>query len=260
MSDIFQAIILGAVQGLTEFLPVSSSAHLVLFPRFLGWEYKGLAYDVMLHMGTLGAVISVFWRDWLRLLKDGFTRPAAPEGRGLWLLVLATVPAGLAGILLEDMAENVFRGETWMAINLALFAGFMWFADRRASGIKSLGDLTVKAALVIGLFQALAIMPGASRSGVTITAALLLGFSRAESARVSFLLSTPIILGAGLLEGFKMGFGVMDPATIAGFLSSFITGWAAISFLMRYLKKNTLLPFVVYRALLAGLICLSFRG
>ena len=132
MSDIFQAIILGAVQGLTEFLPVSSSAHLVLFPRFLGWEYKGLAYDVMLHMGTLGAVISVFWRDWLRLLKDGFTRPAAPEGRGLWLLVLATVPAGLAGILLEDMAENVFRGETWMAINLALFAGVMWFADRRA--------------------------------------------------------------------------------------------------------------------------------
>ncbi|HNT98276.1 MAG TPA: undecaprenyl-diphosphate phosphatase [Elusimicrobiales bacterium] len=260
MNDIIQAIILGAVQGLTEFLPVSSSAHLVLFPRFLGWEYKGLSYDVMLHMGTLGAVVSVFWRDWLRLVKDGFARPAAPEGRGLWLLVLATVPAGLAGILLEDLAENVFRGETWMAVNLALFAGVMWFADRRAGGVKSLADLTVKSALLIGLFQALAIMPGASRSGVTITAALLLGFSRAESARVSFLLSTPIILGAGLLEGFKLGFGVMDPATIAGFLSAFATGWAAISFLMRYLRTNTLLPFVVYRALLAGLICLSFRG
>lgn len=260
MSDIIQAVILGAVQGLTEFLPVSSSAHLVLFPRFLGWEYKGLSYDVMLHMGTLGAVLSVFWRDWLRLVKDGFTRPAAPEGRGLWLLVLATVPAGLAGILLEDMAENVFRGETWMAVNLALFAGVMWFADRRAHGVKSLADLTVKSALLIGLFQALAIMPGASRSGVTITAALLLGFSRAESARVSFLLSTPIILGAGLLEGFKLGFGVLDPPTVAGFLSAFITGWAAISFLMRYLKTNTLLPFVVYRALLAAVICLSFRG
>ncbi|MDT8286007.1 MAG: undecaprenyl-diphosphate phosphatase [Elusimicrobiales bacterium] len=260
MNDIIQAVILGAVQGLTEFLPVSSSAHLVLFPRFLGWEYKGLAYDVMLHMGTLGAVLSVFWRDWLDILKDGVTRPSAPEGRVLWLLVLATVPAGLAGILLEDMAENVFRGETWMAVNLALFAGLMYFADRRTVGGGGLAGLTLRSALVIGLFQAMAIMPGVSRSGITITAALLLGFSRAESARVSFLLSTPIILGAGLVEGFKMGFGVMDPATIAGFLSAFITGWAAISFLMRYLKKHTLAPFVVYRAALAAVILFAFLG
>ena len=185
---IFDAVLLGLLQALGEFLPISSSAHLVLLPYFRGMEYQGLAFDVLLHAATLLAVILYFAKDWYHLIKDGLTKPTSKEGRTLWYLAAATVPAGVAGLLLNDWAEHTFRNPLMIAICLMVFACLLWWADRK--GGKNEGqEITFKTLMLIGCAQALAIMPGVSRSGITITAALLLGLSRSTSARYSFLLS-----------------------------------------------------------------------
>jgi len=251
--SVFHAIILGIVQGLGEFLPISSSAHLVLVPEFLGWHYQGLAYDVMLHIGTVAALAAYFWRDWWKIIRDGFATPFKGDGKILPLIVLGSIPAGLAGVLLHDMAEHVFRGQLVMAVNLIIFAGILFWADRRAG--KNPGRaFDMKAALLIGFFQALALMPGVSRSGITITAALLCGFARSEAARISFIFSAPVIVGAGLFEARKLGLGQVDAAFVAGVLAAAASGWLAIKFLLGYVAKHTLNIFVVYRIALGLLI------
>ncbi len=254
----WQAIWLGLLQGVGEFLPISSSAHLAVFPHFFNWKYQGLSYDVMLHLGTLLAVLSVFWKDWLIMLKEGFYRPSSEEGRLFWYIVLASVPGAVAGYFLEDKAETVFRDPRVIGLSLMFFSFFIFLADRKARNQKGLTDLTWKQALIIGLAQSLAIIPGASRSGVTIMAALFLGFRRETAARFSFLLSTPIIAGAALLMLPKISLTHVSGPFVTGLLVSALFGFLSIRFLLGFLKTRNLLPFVVYRVLLALVIFLLY--
>lgn len=273
------AILLAVVQGLTEFLPISSTAHLILVPWLFGSQDPGLTYDVVLHAGTLLAVLTYFARTWWSLLRAGL-RPAldvlrprpipdAPAASTeeqlhvglLKVLVVATLPAALAGYFLERYAETVFRNPVLIASMLAGVALLMWVADRRPTLTRTDEMLSLKDALIIGIAQALAIVPGTSRSGITIAVGLYRDLTRDSAARFSFLLATPIIAGATLKEGFDLwrlglppGLSVMDFAV--GFVVSAIVGYAAIAFLLRYLQVRTLKVFVVYRLLLAALIVL----
>ena len=198
---ILTAVFLGLLQALGEFLPVSSSAHLALFPFFSGQAYQGLSYDVALHLATLIAVCAYFWKDLLILIKNGITAPKSESGKEFWYIGLATIPAAAAGYFLEDAAENIFRSPLHIAFMLMFFALILFIADRYCAKQKVYKDRVVLLPfMLIGCAQALAIMPGVSRSGITITAALFLGFSRAAGARISFLLSMPIIAGAALLK------------------------------------------------------------
>ena len=221
-----QAVILGILQGAGEFLPVSSSAHLALAPRVFGWPYQGLAYDVMLHLGTLLAVMIYFWRDWLKIFSDAVKRPAEKEGRLLWLLAAGTVPGALAGLFLNDMAETTFRNPLWIGFNLLFFSIIIFIADRKPAQTLGEDSFSLKHAVIIGLAQSVALMPGASRSGMTIMAALFLGYTRGEAARLSFLLGTPIIFGAALLEAHKITPDQLNAAFAAGLAASLITGLA----------------------------------
>lgn len=243
----FQAIVLGILQGIGEFLPISSSAHLALAPYLFGWAYQGLAYDVMLHLGTLLAIAAYFARDWAGIIKAGLTRPKDGDGRILWLLAAGSVPAVVAGLLLKDLAETAFRNPLWIAFNLVFFSILIYAADRKPAQRLRLQDLTLKSVLLIGLAQSLALMPGASRAGMTIMAALFLGYARHDAARLSFLLATPIIFGAGLLEMGKINSGDLNMAFAAGLAASFIAGLASIRFLLAYLKGKDLKPFIIYR-------------
>ncbi|MEA3306974.1 MAG: undecaprenyl-diphosphate phosphatase [Elusimicrobiota bacterium] len=251
---ILQSTILGIVQGIGEFLPISSSAHLVILPFFCGWDYQGLSYDVMLHMGTLLAIVLYFYKDWLVFIRKGLTKPKSRDGKFFWLLVIATFPAGIAGLLLKDLAATTFRDPLWIAFNLAFFAIILYIADRKSSRNKIFYDLNLKGALLIGFFQALAIMPGTSRSGITITAALLLGFKREDAAKISFFLAMPIIFGAGLVESRHFSIADINTAFIVGLLVSFIAGWLSIKFLLNFLKNHSVNLFVMYRVILAGII------
>lgn len=258
-----QAIVLAVVQGLTEFLPISSTAHLILVPWFLGWQDPGLLYDVALHAGTLLAVLLYFARTWWELLLAALgrasTRPDAANGRLLALIILGTVPGGLAGYFLESYAETIFRSPTIIAAAMIALGVVMWVADRRPALSRNMSELTLSDTLTIGLAQAVAIVPGTSRSGITITAALFRHLSRESAARFSFMLATPIIAGATLSEalvvwevGFPPGLTLMDFAV--GVVVSALVGFAAIAFLLRYLQVRTLKIFVAYRLLLGGII------
>jgi len=252
------AVILGILQGTGEFLPISSSAHLALAPKLFGWPYQGLAYDVMLHLGTLLAVLAYFWRDWLKIFSDAVKRPSQKEGRLLWLLAAGSVPGWILGFLLNDRAEAAFRDPRWIAFNLLFFSLFIWLADRKPAQTLDENSFSLKDALIIGLAQAIALMPGASRSGMTIMAALFLGYTRYAAARLSFLLSTPIIMGAGLLAARKIAPGSVNAAFVSGLAASFLTGLAVIGLLMAWLKKRTLAPFIAYRVLLGAAVLLYF--
>ncbi len=253
---ISNAILLGLLQALGEFLPISSSAHLVLLPYFRGMEYQGLAFDVMLHAATLLAVILYFAKDWFILIKNGLTRPTSAQGRQLWYLAAATVPAGLAGLFFKDWAEHVFRNPLMIALCLILFAGLLFWADRKGSKNEN-QEITFKTMMLIGCAQALAIMPGVSRSGITITAALLLGLSRSAGARISFLLSAPIIAGAAVLEIGHLTATDFNAPLLWGFISAFIGALAVIGWLMKYIKTHSFDIFVYYRWIL-GLIIIGF--
>ena len=251
-----QAAILGLVQGLGEFLPISSSAHLVLVPWLFNWEDPGLTFDIALHLGTLIAVAIYFWRDWLRLLSKGFTDTKSPDGRLFWYLVLATIPGAAIGFLLEKHAETIFRNPALIAIMLILLGVILYWADRRGAKKTDVSHITLHTSFLIGLSQALAIIPGVSRSGITMTTALLLGMTREGAARFSFLLSAPIIFGAAAV---KLPQIISNPALITGnfiigMVVSFVTGIASIGFLLRYVQTKTFLPFVWYRFVLGALI------
>jgi undecaprenyl-diphosphatase len=251
--ELIKAVFLGIVQGLGEFLPISSSAHLVLVPKLLGWEYQGLTYDVMLHLGTLVALVIYFRKDWIKIISDGLGAPSTADGKILWYLVAGTIPAGIAGVLLEKKAEDTFRAPAEMAVFLMAFAVVLYWADRRAAE-KSDKVLNLGNAIIIGAAQALALMPGVSRSGITITAALLLGFGRSEAARVSFLFSVPVIAGAALLQLRHVTADMITVPFVSSFLAALISGWFAVKFLMGFLRTHTLKPFVYYRLALGAFI------
>lgn len=247
------AIILGLLQALGEFLPISSSAHLVLFSFFTNGNYQGLTFDVLLHLATLIAVCAYFWKDLLVLTKKGLTEPKSQDGRLFWYIGLATVPAAVAGYFLEDLAENTFRAPWILALTLIIFAILLFIADRK--GKQNIKDnLSLKIMLLIGCAQALALVPGVSRSGITITAALFLGLSRNLSAKISFLLSMPIIAGAAVLKISHISLSQINAPLIAGFLSAMIGGFLVIKFLMKYIQKHNFDIFVYYRIALGLLI------
>ncbi len=251
-----QAVVLGLVQGLGEFLPISSSAHLILVPWFFGWPDQGLAFDVALHLGTLLAVCTFFWRDWYELLRAALVKTRGEEARLFWCLVAACIPGALFGYLLEDKAEACFRRPELIALMLVLVGLVLYFADRKGRKKKGLAGVGLREALFIGFAQALAVVPGVSRSGATIAAGLLGGLDREGAARFSFLLSVPIIVGAGLVklpELFSSPGGT-GPAFFVGVGVSALTGFASIGFLLRYVQTKDYLPFVWYRLLLGAVV------
>ena len=248
------AFLLGLIQALGEFLPISSSAHLALWPFFSGGMYQGLAFDVLLHLGTLFAVIAYFYKDLLILAKQGLTAPKSQEGHLFWFIGLATIPAALAGYFLEDAAENTFRNPLLIASTLMIFALVLWYADHYNKTHKTDKSPSCLIMLLIGCAQALAIIPGVSRSGITISAALFLGLTRVASARISFLLSIPIIAGAAVLKLKDLTLNDITGPVILGFLTALIVGWLTIKFLMRFVTKYSFKVFVCYRILLGILI------
>jgi undecaprenyl-diphosphatase len=255
-----RALVLGLLQGLGEFLPISSSGHLIVVPWLLGWPDSGLAFDVALHLGTLVAVAFAFWRDWLRLLRAGLRglvsgRPLAdPDARLLFYLALATVPGAVAGLLLDKWAETVFRAPGLVALMMALLGVVLWAADRRA-GASTTDAVSLRDALLIGIAQALAIVPGTSRSGATISAALFLGQRREAAARFSFLLALPITAGAALVKVPALLRSGADIGPVwLGMLAAAVSGLIAIRVLLGYVRTRTYLPFVVYRFGFAALV------
>ena len=251
-----QAIVLGLFQGLGEFLPISSSAHLVLVPWLFHWEDPGLTFDIALHIGTLIAVIIYFWKDWLRLFTQGFTAPRTTDGRLFWYLVIATVPGAIVGYALEKKAETIFRTPLLIAVALIVMGAILFWAERKSAKKDDLSNITLRTSFLIGLSQALAIIPGVSRSGITMTTGLFSGLSREAAARFSFLLSTPIILGAAIIKvpHLVRHPDVIDANFLIGMVVAFITGIASISFLLRYVQTKTFLPFVWYRFALGVLV------
>lgn len=246
----FEAIILGIVQGLTEFLPVSSTAHLILFPWFFKWSglVDTLTFDIALHAGTLSALVIYFWRDWIDLITK--------KRRLLGLIVLASIPAGIVGILFNDAVEKHLRSPLIICMSL-IAIGFFMLLSEKANKNKNIGMIGIFDAVVIGFSQAVALIPGVSRSGITISAGLFRGLQRDESARFSFLLSTPVIAGATLLHAKKILLGNSDHNLYlfaAGFFASAITGLAAIKFLLRFFRKHPVNIFAYYRFVLAIVI------
>jgi undecaprenyl-diphosphatase len=261
-----QGIVYGLVQGLTEFLPVSSSAHLVLVPWAFGWTDLGLGFDVALHVGTLAAVLGYFGRDWIAILRGVVASlgrgelAANPEARLFWKIGLASLPAAAAGLILEDAAATLFRAPLLVAAPLAGFALLLWWSDRTPGTRHDLDRLAWGDALWIGVAQALAIVPGVSRSGVTITAARFLAMDREAAARFSFLLSTPIIGGAALLKARALVEVARDPGQALAILAAAVSGAAAIAILLRWVRTRSYTPFVVYRLVLALAIIAVLGG
>lgn len=268
--ELISAAILGIIQGLTEFLPISSSAHLILVPWFIGWEAQGIAFDVSLHVGTAISVLAFFWKDWIRLaretingLKEG--RPLGNSDRKLaWFLVVATIPAAIAGLLFEDSIENRWRSPLVTVFTLVVFAILLYIADKKGKKNRSIRSFKWADSIWIGLSQAVALIPGVSRSGITMTTALLRNCDRTSAARFSFLLSTPVIVGAGLLEGFKLIRSMLNPVEgmveeqwtvlLTGVVFAAVTGFLCIRYFLRYIRKGSFTPFVLYRIILAGIV------
>jgi len=261
----FQAIVLGIVQGLTEFLPISSSAHLYVIPKLLGWSYHGVAFDVALHWGTLLALLVAFGGTWWTLLRDAFAGDVAvrAEARHTWLvIVVASIPAVIAGKLLKGVAESALRNLPLQAAMLALFGLLLWWVDKVAPVREDRRTPGLGSAIWIGVSQALALVPGVSRSGITITAGRATGLSRVAAARFSFLLATPITFGAGVLEFNDMVHGdVTAPVILAGITSAAIVGVIAIRGLIRFLGHAGFAAFFIYRVLFAAVIVITLlRG
>lgn len=250
--SLFRAFLLGVLQGATEFLPVSSSGHLVLVPWLLGWDSPSLAFDAVVHWGTALAVVVYFWRDWVSLVKEIRFFPK----NLISLILLGTIPAALAGYFLEDFFEGMFGRPVAAAAFLLVTAALLTASERLGRRERDLHTLTWLDALLVGLAQALAILPGISRSGSTIAAGLARGLRREEAARFSFLLATPIILGAGLLKIVDLvkmgGLAAQVPTLVVGFAAASLVGLGCIHFLMGYLQRRRLYPFAVYCAVVGG--------
>ena len=258
--SIEQIIVLALVQGITEFLPISSSGHLILVPALTGWPDQGQFTDVMVHLGTLLAVLIYFWRDVVGLIKGSLQLlkgNVTPEGRLAIYILLGTIPAVAFGLLLESLdVPDLERNVSVVAWNTIFYALLMLVADKVGKQTKTMEEMTLKGALFIGVAQALALIPGTSRSGVTITAGRFLGFKRPDCARFSFLLGIPAIGAAGVLKLFQAlesGESIgLDTFACAGL--TFLAGLAAIAFLMAMLRRVSLLPFVLYRMVLGGFL------
>lgn len=251
MSEIMQALILGIVQGLTELLPISSSAHLNLIPWIFNWDIPE-SFDVALHFGTLLAIGIFFFKDWIGLIKGGYNqvvkKEKSTEGKMFWYIVAATIPGGAIGFLLDHFAGEILgKMPLLIAIALILMGIILYIADKKAPSNTSYENMTFKQTFLIGLSQALAFIPGVSRSGVTMTAGRIMGVDRESTAKYSFMLSAPIVLGATL---YKFKDFVFNIPFVVGVLASFLVGIAVIKFLLQYLKKGSFKVFAIYRVVI----------
>lgn len=283
--SLYQAIILGIVQGLTEFIPISSSAHLIIVPWLFHWDDPGLSFDIALHLGTLTALLWFFWQDWVRLVRAGVTsiferKIGNDHDRRLaWFLLIGTIPGGIVGLLAQSKIEELFHKSDSphamgamivMAIIVALLGVALYIAERTARHVRVLQQISLRDSLVVGFSQALAIFPGVSRSGSTITAGLAVGLQRETAARFSFLLSAPIMLAAGLKSILdirsEMAAGLMVQSDlllfVVGFIAAALSGYLCVKFLLRFLQNNSTDVFVYYRWALAILIIVvaTIRG
>ena len=278
--SIIQAIVLGIIQGLTEFLPVSSTAHLVVIPRLVGWtssaEFTSAmeSFDVALHVGTLFAVILCFWKDWVDLIKNGFKlvfdkkfkeekdknkehKKDYKTGKMFWYIVAATIPGGIIGYLLDKfLGEKLQSNTTVIAFALIILGIILYIVDKYGKNKKKMEDMTIKDSLIIGISQCLAFIPGVSRSGITITTARKLDIDRESAAKFSFLLSTPIIFGAAILKVKDFQFDQLF--FYVGVLVSFVVGLLAIKFMLKHLQKSDYKIFAIYRVLFGLIILLTF--
>jgi undecaprenyl-diphosphatase len=272
MDTVAQALVMGIVQGLTEFLPVSSSGHLIIVPFLFGWHdpfIDSLAFSVMLHIGTLLALLIYFWADWLRLVPAGLAalRDRSlrddPDRRLAWLLLAATVPAAIVGFLFNDIIESNVREVGLVALTLVVGGGILWLADRRGGRAKGVADVSFPVAFGIGVAQAVALVPGISRSGISISAARFAGLDREAAARFSFLMATPVTAGAAVFELRKLvtgeaGVDVSIEPLVIGMVAAFISGMLAIGVLLRYVRTRSMNVFVWYRLALAGVILVAW--
>jgi len=257
---IFQAVVLGIVQGLAELLPISSSAHLALTPYFFGWADPGLAFDVSLHLGTLIALVWYFRAEWIDMTKSAWRiastrRIETMHDRRLVYLVVATIPAGVGGLLLNDLAETTFRSPMIIGTSLIVMGVLLWAVDRWSARARMIEEVTMRDAILMGRAQVLALIPGVSRSGSTITAGRFLKLDRPSAARFSFLMSMPITLAAVVLkvpEAIRAD-GISAPL-VAGVIAAAISSWLAITVLLRYVSKHSFGVFAVYRVLLAAVV------
>lgn len=254
MNIYIQAMILGIVQGLTEMLPISSSAHLNLIPWMFNWTEIPDSFDVALHFGTLLAIGLYFFKDWLQLIRGGIkyisTKENPTEGRMFWYIVIATIPGGLIGLLLDKFLEDTLKKPLIIATALIVMGLVLYFVDKKCKSKIDYKHMGFKETFLIGLSQALAFIPGVSRSGVTMTTSRLLTVDRESAAKYSFMLSAPIVLAATI---FKFKDFVLNPEFFIGVITSFLVGLAVIKFLMQYLKKGSFKMFAIYRVV-AGLI------
>jgi undecaprenyl-diphosphatase len=279
--EFLAAAVLGIVQGLTEFLPISSSAHLILVPWLLGWKPEGLVFDVSLHVGTALAILCYFWRDWVLLAREGILgvitgKPFGNAERKLaWFIVVGTLPAAAIGLLFEKKVEESLRSPLVTVGTLAALGFVLYVADRRSGHWRSMDQFTWVDSILIGISQAIALIPGVSRSGITMSTALFRNADRSSAARFSFLLATPVIVGAGLLEGWHLVRALWVPVSAApggaaepviinwgvlalGATCAAVTGFLCIRFFFRYLQTRTFLPFVMYRFALAAVVLIFY--
>jgi undecaprenyl-diphosphatase len=259
--NLTQSIILGIVQGTTEILPISSTAHLALLPWFFKWKDPGLGFDVALHLGTLLAIIYYFWRDFVLIFNE-FIQGAHecsfkdyPNGKIGFFIIVATIPGALSGLIFEEQAAGILRHPLIIAIAVFIFGIILYLGDIFSRRRRKILEMNLFDCLVIGISQALAIIPGVSRSGITITGGLIRNFRREEAARFSFLLSAPLIAGAVLLESKHLDFtAVTNPAFATGVFTSTVFGFLSIKYLLIYVQKSSYNVFVIYRVLLSALI------
>ncbi|MFQ5680908.1 MAG: undecaprenyl-diphosphatase UppP [Candidatus Omnitrophota bacterium] len=266
----FQSLILGVVQGVTEFLPISSSGHLIIIPYLFGWKAHPLEFDVFLHLGTLCAIVVYFFSDWRKLFAAAIsdrrwslrgTGSSFTEAKLFWSIALATLPAVVAGVAFQQWAEGAFRRAEFVALSLGGFALVFCLAQILGRNNRPLSELGIKDALFIGCFQALAIFPGVSRSAATISAGLFLGLNRKAAVRFSFLLAAPVLLGAGIWEGaglFSGGHNLPFSRFGMGFLAAFLSGLLSIHFILRFINRHSFNAFIIYRLVLCLLIMAIF--
>lgn len=260
--NILQSIVLGIIQGITEFLPISSSGHLVVVPYILNWDYQGKAFDVALHAGTAIAVVAFFWQDWVDIIKKAFAKKAKIDNREikkypdniLWQILIASIPAAIVGLIIEKYAGQYLESIVFITINIVIFGFLLWYSDKKSKSDLQLQKINYKSSFFVGLAQSIALVPGVSRSGITLTASRSIGIPRGEAARFSFLLATPAIVGAFLMKLTEIERNGINLTFWFGVLSSTIFGLLAIKFLLNYLKKSDFSLFLWYRIVVAILI------
>jgi len=271
------SILLGIVQGIAEFLPISSSAHLVLVPYAFSWDYQGLYFDVALHLGTVLAIACYFFKDWVEIIKMGVKSIAFRDSKKersisldsthstlnyppnlLWQILVASIPAAIIGYLINDYVEKLFHSPILLSINLVVFGILLYLADKFSKRDLSIKNIGYKKSFLVGFAQSLALIPGVSRSGITMIASRFAGLNRESSARFSFLIGAPAMLGAFLLELTKVPLSRLDLPFYLGTLSAFVAGLLAIKFLLNYLQRSNYSVFVWYRFALAATIIILF--